>query len=150
MPMTPHDRKELLLTRIAIERAQLGHDLQQIRGAAMPSRWLPGALRQWAFGNARSAPATGGGSARPSAGPGFTPTAAHLTALILQVMALARRHRASLSLAGTVLTWLGRRKRWGGWLLLAGLGAAGAAWWTQARGAQPVDAAADRPQNPTR
>ncbi len=149
--MTPNDRKELLLTRIAIERVQLGHDLQQIRGAAMPSRWLPGALRQWAFGGWR--PATGAGSASSgtgSGGPGFTPTAANLTALILQVMALARRHRASLSLAGTALTWLGRRKRWGGWLLLAGLGAAGAAWWTRARTSGAPDATGHRPHDPAR
>lgn len=128
--MNTDDRKALLLTRIAAERVQLGRDLQHLRSASMPSRWLPGALRQWAFGAWRP-PGRNTGGATFGAG-SFGPTASHLTDLILQAMGLVRRHRATLSLAGSALAWLGRRKRWGGLLLLAGAGAAAAAWWATA------------------
>ncbi len=95
--MDPEARKQLLLTRIALERVQWSHDVQMLRSAANPRHIASNAVRSvfppgWAaaiFGSPGKA-----GAASAASGIGNR---------VLQAVALARRYPFLASLAGGLL-----------------------------------------------
>ncbi|GAP36044.1 hypothetical protein [Piscinibacter sakaiensis] len=132
MPLDNDARRQVLLTRIALERAQWMRELDQLRQVAQPQRLVAGALkasvgdhwalRGWRRWRGQGGEARGEGRGRAETG---------LIERLLQAGALLRRHPALWSLLAGAGPWLGRR-RWGRWAIggLAGAGLAAAAWWT--------------------
>ena len=117
--MDPHTHKQLLLTRIALDRAQLRLAVDDVRRSASLGRLLGGAFqspvlrRVWAVG----APADGGG---------WLGTA----------LALLRRYRLAATALGLITSVVGPRRRLPRFGLLAAV--AGGAWvaWRASRAAQ--------------
>lgn len=99
-------RKQLLLTRIALERAQWTRDIGALRQVASLQRLLPGALRA-ALGSGWLATLFGRAPASPeySGAPGWA-------GQIARALALVRRYPILWSLLGSVLPWArGRRAK---------------------------------------
>lgn len=125
-------RKELLLTRIALERAQWLREVDELRRVAQPRR-LIGDLVRASVGE--SWPVRGWRGLRDRVG---RPTmeggldAAHgVIERLARLAVYARRHPTMWSLVAGAWPWL-RARRWGRSLLAGGAGAgltAAAAWW---------------------
>lgn len=141
--MPPHDvavRKQLLLTRIALERSDWIRDVDALRRHLTPAELLSSLLHRAAGGGLASALF---GQRGP--GPGSPAT---LAGRLMAIALMVRRHPLWWPVVAGVLPWLrGRGGRGGsagpsprgggkGKLLLAGLGAAGLAalWWVNRSG----------------
>lgn len=142
MPMIDREaRKQLLLTRIAMERAEWIREVGALRNELSPSELLASAVRaavgvRWAqalFGGQRPASAGGAGSRS-------------LVGRVFQLVWTVRRHPILWSLAGGILPWLQRRRQsprrrvWFGGLGVLGVAAAATAgWWVWSRRASSPD-----------
>ena len=138
--MIDHEaRKQLLLTRIAMERAEWMREVGDLRNELSPSELLASAVRaavgvRWAqtlFGGGR--PVNAGG-----------PASRGLAGRVFQLFWTVRRHPVLWSLAGGILPWLQRRRQsprrrvWFGGLGVLGLAAvATAGWWVWSRRTPP-------------
>ncbi len=122
--MSNDARKQLLLTRMALERAQWTREVDELQRLASPQRLLPAALRA-AFGPGRFAGLFGRQAGRAGAGPDLG-----LFARVLQGLVLLQRHPVLSSVLAGALPWVRQRGRWGRlalWVPL-GVGVAAAAW----------------------
>jgi hypothetical protein len=135
-PSHRESRKQLLLTRIALERHQWAQEADDLQQRLEPRRLLPLMLRS-AFG-------TGWVSAlfsSPAASPGKAATAG-LAERLAQAVLVARRYPLILSVVGGLLPWararrgLGRVAIWS----VVGLSAAGITWAWAKRRTPPVPA----------
>ncbi len=117
-----HARKQVLLTRIALQRAELHRDIARLQQAAR----VPNLLRA-AIGVGAGRSLFGAASADGEGGWGRL------------ALSLLRRYRVAAALLGGVAPILGRR---GGWRRVVGFGAIAAAAWLgwrtmQGRSRQP-------------
>lgn len=94
-------RKQLLLTRIALQRVQWGHDMAVLGTAASPRHIMTGAARSIlpdAVGDVLFQPQAGPPSAHP-----HRSVAASVGAGVMQAVLIARRYPVLVSLVGAIL-----------------------------------------------
>jgi hypothetical protein len=116
-PMDRHARKQVLLTRIAFERVELGRELARVNQAAR----LPNLLRG----------AVGGDLGRSLFG---AAGAAGQGGWVGLALSLLRRYRVAAALFGGVAPLLGGRRGWRRWVRLGGLAAAAWLGWRALQG----------------
>ena len=126
-------RKQLLLTRIALERTQWAQEARALQVRLEPQRILPGLLRS-VFGQ--------GWLSGLFSAPGHRMQGASLPGVadrVSQAITLMRRYPVLLSLLGSALPWakarrgLGRIALWS----IVGAGAAGLTWLLASRRSTP-------------
>ncbi|MEO8278157.1 MAG: hypothetical protein ABI564_00620 [Ideonella sp.] len=91
-----HTRKQLLLTRIALERVQWSHDVGMVRTAASPRNIAAGAVRS-------ILPDRIGNSLLGSPGHSGRSVAANVSSGVMRAIWIARRYPVVVSLAGALL-----------------------------------------------
>ncbi len=89
-------RKELLLTRIALERVQWSHDVVMVRTAASPRHMVTGAVRS-------VLPDAWGDALFKSSGRSTRSVASGVGNGLMQAVLIARRYPVLVSLVGAIL-----------------------------------------------
>lgn len=128
-PLDRDARKQLVLTRIALERAQWTREVDAVQFAAQPKQLFPLLVRT-AFGPGWVSQLFAGpaASARGAAAQG-------LASRLAQGLVLLRSYPVIWSLLGTAIPWLGARRGMRRVVLLAavGTGVAAATWYLTTR-----------------